>query len=104
MRIPMPIDNRSAKALFATKEEGFTMRNPDKLGPRLRSAIAGAVRRGDITKASTCSACGNWGRLEGHHEDYSKPFELRWLCPRCHRAEHGRGTVNQSTAKRMILD
>jgi len=27
-------------------------------------------------------------KLHAHHEDYAKPLEVVWLCPRCHRARH----------------
>jgi len=28
--------------------------------------------------------CGLKCKTEGHHEDYSKEFEVIWLCRRCH--------------------
>ena len=30
-----------------------------------------------------CSTCGN-PKAEMHHSDYSKPFEIIWLCRKCH--------------------
>ena len=30
------------------------------------------------------------GHMEAHHEDYSKPLKVRWLCRRHHNGEHAR--------------
>lgn len=45
-----------------------------------------AQKRGQIVK-KPCEKCGD-PESEKHHEDYSKPLEVRWLCARCHRVEH----------------
>lgn len=51
--------------------------------------LRNAIRRGDVVKPNTCSKCGEKpSRIEGHHEDYSKPFDVVWLCPPCHRKLH----------------
>jgi len=52
---------------------------------RARNLLRRAVFQGKIVKPATCSQCGNNGQLHGHHSDYSKPFEVEWLCPKCHR-------------------
>ena len=49
-----------------------------------------AVRSGSLVPAATCELCGAPVRLDGHHGDYDEPYEVRWLCPRCHIQEHPR--------------
>lgn len=45
-----------------------------------------AFRRGDLTKYP-CTMCGD-AKSEMHHDDYSKPLEVRWLCRKHHREHH----------------
>ena len=51
-----------------------------------RYTLGNAIRDGRI-KRMPCEVCG--GFAEGHHEDYSRPLDVRWLCFAHHRAEHG---------------
>lgn len=60
--------------------------NPGKVNAQQR--VRRAVKSGKLERPSTCSRCGEGGRIEGHHHDYSKPLEVEWLCARCHRREH----------------
>ncbi|HEM7839616.1 hypothetical protein [Burkholderia multivorans] len=53
-----------------------------------------AIRAGRLTR-QPCERCGESptakdGRslVHAHHEDYSKPLHVRWLCVSCHYAEH----------------
>ena len=50
--------------------------------------VARALRDGVLVRPAACSACGNPGRVDGHHDDYAKPLDVRWLCASCHRAWH----------------
>lgn len=46
-----------------------------------------ALARGDLKKGP-CEVCGATENIEGHHDDYDKPLEVRWLCCSCHRKYH----------------
>jgi hypothetical protein len=47
-------------------------------------AITNAVAAGKIVRGP-CEVCGVAGG-QGHHDDYDKPLEVRWLCPTHHAA------------------
>ncbi len=44
------------------------------------------IKKGNIRR-QPCIICGET-RSNGHHEDYSKPLEVIWLCHEHHRALH----------------
>jgi hypothetical protein len=52
-----------------------------------QQAVERAVRRGTLIR-KVCEVCGK-RNSEAHHDDYSKPLDVRWLC-RKHHAEHHR--------------
>ena len=54
-----------------------------------RSYVAVYLKRGKISR-QPCEECGSTIRLEAHHEDYSKPLEIRWLCRVHHLELHSR--------------
>lgn len=45
-----------------------------------------AIKSGKLTKRP-CESCGcdDLSRVQAHHEDYGKPFDVTWLCTVCHR-------------------
>jgi len=49
-------------------------------------AVEYAVKSGKIAR-SPCEKCGA-ERVEAHHDDYSSPLAVRWLCRRHHIEAH----------------
>lgn len=59
----------------------------DRNKVRVRAQTRRAVLRGDISRGP-CAACGATDRIHAHHEDYSRPFDVVWLCKACHSKRH----------------
>lgn len=55
-------------------------------------AVKRAVDIGKLDKPDKCSNCDAGGMIHGHHADYTKPLEVIWLCPTCHKQEHRQDT------------
>lgn len=53
---------------------------------RARMVLNQAVRRGHVERMP-CEICGD-AKVDGHHEDYSKPLEVMWLCRKHHTDLH----------------
>lgn len=60
----------------------YRVDNPEKIATHKAAARAGLVQQ-------PCEVCGVSPAVM-HHEDYSKPLEVRWLCHKHHqRLHHG---------------
>ena len=46
-----------------------------------------AIKSGKIIRMP-CEVCGSTEKIHGHHEDYTKPLEVKWLCPQHHKDAH----------------
>ena len=60
--------------------------NPEKAA--VHSLILWAVRTNILKRNESCEECGVNCKTQGHHEDYSKPLEVIWLCSLCHGKKH----------------
>ena len=76
--------NNPEKVIESSKRWG--KKNQGK--KNIHHKVQRAVKKGIIVKASNCENCGADGMLHGHHDDYSKPLKVRWLCPACHVGVH----------------
>ena len=61
-------------------------RNPVKR--KAEHSAGNAIRDGKLKRPSCCSACGVNCIPHAHHEDYTKPLDVIWLCTRCHGKRH----------------
>lgn len=61
-------------------------KNPERY--KAQNAVNNALRDGRLKRASACQVCGAIFELHAHHADYSKPLDVLWVCPKCHRDLH----------------
>lgn len=52
-----------------------------------KSAVKNALKYGRLQRGP-CASCGSTARVHGHHDDYSKPLDVTWLCSGCHKRLH----------------
>ncbi len=88
----------------------YQARKPAKKVAQL--ALQRAIERGLIVRPERCEDCNGTNRVEGHHNDYAKPLEVRWLCRICHKAWHRKhgeaanadmpATLNMGIRKRQL--
>ena len=72
------------KASTGVAKKRYIERNP--LKRVAHDAVNNALRDGKLQK-QPCEACSS-PESEAHHDDYSKPLEVRWLCDGCHKQHH----------------
>lgn len=82
-----------ARAVAMVAHKRHWARHPEKRAAR--GAVSSAVQRGTLKK-QPCVRCGA-PKTQAHHHDYSKPLDVTWLCPPCHRLEHPHGRVAGQT-------
>ncbi len=57
--------------------------NPHKR--RAQTLATRLQKKGGLKKPDKCNRCNvETSNLEKHHEDYSKPLSVEWLCTKCH--------------------
>jgi len=65
-------------------------RTKNKIYNKATSKVAYALYTGKLIRPTNCEKCNEIKPLEGHHEDYSKPLEVMWLCKKCHCKQHNK--------------
>ncbi len=65
-------------------ERRYAKKYPEKI--KAQRLLQYAVRT-KFLKKLPCEKCGDINS-QGHHPDYSKPLEVKWLCPLHHKDEH----------------
>jgi monoamine oxidase len=75
-----------------TKE--WRRRNGEKT--KAWSAVGNALFKGEIEKPPYCELCGVFDvKIHAHHEDYSKPLDVLWLCHDCHMSLHADERIDE---------
>ena len=76
-----PLSNRTNE-LSAQSE--YKINNREKINAQ--ASLNRYIRRGYITRLP-CQICGDL-KSQGHHEDYSRPLDVIWLCRKHHSEIH----------------
>jgi hypothetical protein len=61
---------------------------------QVRSLTRAYIKSGKLIK-QPCEECGEKRNVEAHHDDYSRPFDIRWLC-KFHHMEHHRNVSHRT--------
>jgi len=86
--------HRKRTADYARENRGkvnarvYKHRASNPLKYKARQALYRAVRSGKLMRGP-CAHCGSAVDTHGHHTDYTRPLDVIWLCPDCHRIVHG---------------
>jgi len=66
------------------RQKRWVSRNKKKR--KIHNLIGNALKSGKIIR-QRCEIC-NSKNTHAHHDNYDKPFEIRWLCPKHHKEWH----------------
>ncbi len=86
--------SRANPEKVAAAKKRWIERNPEKR--KAHDAVAYAVRSGKLVR-QPCEVCGATGRIHAHHDDYTKPLEVRWLCRNHHAEKHSTPRIGSSS-------
>jgi len=74
--------HKTHPAIITKARKRYAAKYPERQAATV--AVNNAVRDGRLIK----QPCEVWGeiKVEAHHDDYTKPLEVRWLCNKHHKA------------------
>lgn len=78
---------RTPKRIYRGPEHKSWRGGKNPLARNAHAAIERRIASGQLVRPP-CSQCGSVVRVEAHHPDYCKPFDVDWLCRSCHRSLH----------------
>jgi hypothetical protein len=63
----------------------FRAKNPEKAKAH---DIVKNAKAAKLLIPNPCQSCGSTEEIHAHHDDYSKPLQVTWLCRKCHIQHH----------------
>ena len=65
-------------------EKQIKYRENNKIKVIAHGIVNYSIKNGLMINPRKCENCGSTENIQGHHDDYSKPYDVRWLCHICH--------------------
>jgi hypothetical protein len=88
---------KMSKEKIAERSRFSKERNPEKW--KARQDLRNAITKGTI-KRLPCEVC-HKPKAHAHHEDYAKPFEVKWLCQKHHGELHRKYDADKLITQRL---
>lgn len=85
VRARMARNSPAGKAAAQRRHQRYKRERPETL--RAHRVVCKAVASGTLNKLP-CAKCGAARNVHAHHDDYSKPLSVIWLCPKHHKERH----------------
>lgn len=79
--------NAASRLKSDTRQADWRRANPKKYAAHI--AVQRALNQGKIAK-QPCEICAD-PKVDAHHDDYSQPLRVRWLCRSHHNRLHAGG-------------
>ena len=70
------------KESFRNGSKRYRLMHPE------REKAHNKLRGSKLKRSIFCEECELPAKTEGHHPDYNKPLEVKWLCKTCHTEAH----------------
>lgn len=80
------IRTEGGKAAHVRAGKAYNERNEVRY--KAHYTVTNAIRDGKFRRECICEECLGFEKVEGHHDDYRYPLEVRWLCEECHKDWH----------------
>jgi len=74
--------------LVKTLEKLYRKKKIERPIQKTCNKVSWAIESGRIKKPPYCSCCGRKKKLNAHHRDYTRPYDIVWLCVCCHKFLH----------------
>lgn len=78
------INSKRFRERYQKFKDAYIKKNPQK--HLAHNKLHAAIKSKKIIK-QPCEVCGDI-KSQGHHDDYTKPLEVRWLCQKHHKELH----------------
>ena len=60
---------------------------------RIARLVKKAIKLNLLSRPATCDICRKKAKIQAHHQDYTKPLDVDWLCIGCHSKVHGAAKI-----------
>jgi hypothetical protein len=80
--------HRKQNKKYMEYKKFWELNNKEKIS--IQGKLRRAIKKGIVIKSKFCKECGKETKLFGHHDNYSEPLKVIWLCSSCHGILHSK--------------